>query len=113
MRSGGIEKEEASNKLTTGLQHACNKPATKGLVRHGSGVGPVALGGHERVVPPERPTGCAVDAARPVTAPARYGLARVLLKTYCLPMTGYGANNGSRFLRRGAIRALACRFVFA
>jgi hypothetical protein len=25
---GGRKEEEASNKLTTGLQHACNKPAT-------------------------------------------------------------------------------------
>ena len=29
---GGREKEKASKMLTTGLQHACNMPATVGAV---------------------------------------------------------------------------------
>jgi hypothetical protein len=58
----GREKEEGSNKVTTGLQDACNLLATSGALWHCYGVARVPLGGHDGVVPAERPRCCAIRA---------------------------------------------------
>jgi membrane fusion protein, multidrug efflux system len=55
LRAGEGEKEEASNKPTTGLQQACNRPATSAILRHCYGSAPVPLEGHDSVTPVERP----------------------------------------------------------
>ena len=51
--SGEGEQVEASNKLTTGLQHACNFLATPAIIRHCYGDAPVPRGGDDRVPPAE------------------------------------------------------------
>ena len=69
---GGSKKEEVSNRPATGLQLACNLPATMAALRHGYGVAPLLLKGHERVSPAERQRFCAVGAPPDVVVPARH-----------------------------------------
>jgi hypothetical protein len=55
VRTGRRKKEEASNKPTTGLQHAYNIPSTPARLRNGYGVAPVPPGDQDAFGPSERP----------------------------------------------------------
>ena len=57
---GGRKEQEGSNKPATGLQQACNMPATTARIRHCYGIARAPLGGQGRVPPARKPRSCAV-----------------------------------------------------